>query len=49
MTMNGIDVSKHNGKINWNAVVASEKVKFAIVRVRSTYDDPLEPEENIEP
>ena len=30
--MNGIDVSKHNGSINWSAVKASKKVDFAILR-----------------
>ena len=30
--MNGIDVSKHNGSIDWNAVKASGKVDFAILR-----------------
>lgn len=29
---NGIDVSKHNGQIDWNAVKASNKVDFAILR-----------------
>jgi GH25 family lysozyme M1 (1,4-beta-N-acetylmuramidase) len=29
---NGIDVSKHNGQIDWNAVKASNKVEFAILR-----------------
>lgn len=30
--MNGIDVSKHNGSISWDAVKASGKVDFAILR-----------------
>lgn len=30
--MNGIDVSKHNGTIDWNAVKASGNVDFAILR-----------------
>ena len=29
---NGIDVSKHNGNINWQSVKASGKVDFAILR-----------------
>lgn len=29
---NGIDVSKHQGKIDWNKVKASGKVNFAIIR-----------------
>ena len=28
----GIDVSKHNGNINWNKVKNSNKVDFAILR-----------------
>lgn len=30
--MNGIDVSKHNGVIDWNAVKQSGEVDFAILR-----------------
>lgn len=30
--MTGIDVSKHNGVINWNAVKQSGEVDFAILR-----------------
>jgi GH25 family lysozyme M1 (1,4-beta-N-acetylmuramidase) len=30
--MNGIDVSKHNGSIDWQSVKASGKVDFAILR-----------------
>ena len=30
--MNGIDVSKHNGSIDWNAVKASGEVDFCIIR-----------------
>lgn len=30
--MKGIDVSKHNGNIDWNAVKQSGKVDFAILR-----------------
>lgn len=30
--MQGIDVSKHNGVIDWNAVKQSGKVDFAILR-----------------
>lgn len=30
--MNGIDVSKHNGVIDWQSVKASGKVDFAIIR-----------------
>lgn len=30
--MNGIDVSKHNGAIDWNAVKQSGKVDFAIIQ-----------------
>lgn len=29
---NGIDVSKHNGSIDWQSVKASGKVDFAILR-----------------
>lgn len=29
---NGIDVSKHNGNIDWNAVKQSGEVDFAILR-----------------
>ena len=32
MAMNGIDVSKHQAKIDWNAVRSSGKVDFAILR-----------------
>lgn len=30
--MNGIDVSKHNGSIDWQSVKASGKVDFCIIR-----------------
>lgn len=30
--MNGIDVSKHNGNIDWKSVKASGKVDFCIIR-----------------
>lgn len=30
--MNGIDVSKHNGDIDWNALAKSERIDFAIIR-----------------
>lgn len=32
IVQNGIDVSKHNGQIDWDAVKASSKVEFAILR-----------------
>lgn len=32
IVLNGIDVSKHNGQIDWNAVKASNKVEFALLR-----------------
>lgn len=30
--MNGIDVSVHNGAIDWQKVKASDKVDFCIIR-----------------
>lgn len=34
--LKGIDVSKHNGVIDWEAVKASGKVEFAITRAGYT-------------
>lgn len=36
---NGIDVSKHNGVIDWEAVKASGEVDFSIVRTGYRWED----------